>query len=253
MKIFLAVLSAIILFSCNSGSSKTGSSSSVKQDATTENKLASPGRGCSAFFWFKKGAEFGYQSTDGNGKIIANTTTRIDDVHQDGAALVADYSTSFGDGKKINSTYRCEGGKMFMNMKSLFESGFSALKQAGVELEVTDGYLSFPWNMSPGDDLEEASFEIKAKQGGKDFMKMKSIIKDRKVEGMQEITTTAGTWNCMKLAETRSTITEMNGKQVSVSDTKSVQWFSPEAGLVKTESFDDKGKLNFRSELVKLK
>ena len=138
-------------------------------------------------------------------------------------------------------------------MKSVFANNFGSFEKMGVQMEMTDAQLNFPWDMKDGDQLEDAIFEIKTKQDGRDFMTIKSIVKDRKVEGMEKVTTPAGSWNCFKLKETRSTITEMMGKQISTKEVKTVQWFTPVAGLVKYESYTADGKVQDRSELISLK
>jgi hypothetical protein len=107
--------------------------------------------------------------------------------------------------------------------------------------------------MKEGDDLDEAAFEIRSKQNGKDFMTMKSQIKNRKVGGIEKITTPAGTWDCVKLLETRAVTMSMMGKQMPPKEIKTTEWFAPGAGLVKTDSYDDKGLLLHTTELTSIK
>jgi hypothetical protein len=250
MKKYSFVFLVTILFACNNSNDSSGKGGDSAK-ASSPVKKEDGSSGCSTFFWFKKGAVMEYAMTDGKGKTIAHTITTIEDVHQDGAALVADYSTSYNDNKNIKASYRCEGDKLYMNMKSLFNN--EQFQRSGMEMEVKDAYISFPWQMKEGDNLEDAAFEIKAKRQGKDFMTMRSVVNHRKVDAMEKVTTPAGTWDCMKLTETRTTTTEMMGKQVSSNDTKSVQWFAPAAGLVKFESYDPAGNVTSRSELVSIK
>ena len=42
-------------------------------------------------------------------------------------------------------------------------------------------------------------------------------------------------------------------KKMAKTNDKTIQWFSPKAGLVKTESYDKDGKLQLTTELVSLK
>jgi hypothetical protein len=254
MKKISFVFFVSILFACNNSNNSSGTGGDTAQEppaAQNDDKpSASSASGCSAFFWFKKGVVMQYEMSDGTGKYTDTTSTTIEDVHQDGAALIADYTTTLSKGKMVKASYRCEGDK-YMDMKSMF-SGF-ATQRAGMEIEVTDAYISFPWNMKEGDNLDDAKFAITSKQNGKEFMKMTSTVKERKVESRDNVTTPAGSWDCLKITETRTTSTEMSGKQISSKDTKSVQWFAPQAGLVKFELYDEAGKVLSRSQLISLK
>ena len=252
MKIYSSLLLIAILVSCNNQNVVKTNTAGNNEQATTA-KQNSPEKGCAAFFWFRKGAVLEYQVKDAAGKIIATTQTTIDDVQEEGTATIARYTTLYNNDKGIKSEYKCEGGKIYMNMKSLFNNNFGGLTKSGIEMEISDDFISFPWAMKKGDQLEGASFEIKAKRSGKDFMTIHSTIKDRKVEGSEEIITPAGTWECIKLTETRSTITEMMGKQISAKDMRSTQWYAPGAGLIKTVSYDEKGQVQDETQLISLK
>ncbi len=250
MKILSTLLSIVLFCSCNNQVKDSKESPATASSSTSSASIADKG-GCSSFFWFKKGGVLEYDMSDGTGKYVRKTRTTIDEVHQEGAALVAEYSTTFGEDKKIESTYKCEGDKLYMNMKSLFDNSLGAMKLPGVELQVDDAMLSFPWDMKPGDKLDDATFQIKAKLNGKDFMTIKSTISDRLVEKMEEITTAAGTFKCMKLTEKHSTYTGPGGQQGgTTSVTRSIQWFNPNTGLIRSESYGEDDKLQFRSDLI---
>jgi len=119
MKKLFVILSVVSVISCNNtadADKKTGDSGLASEKQKTSDPEPK-GRGCSSFFWFKEGTVFGYEVKDGAGKIMATTTTTIDKVHEEGGSVIADYTTKFGDGKSINASYRCEGEKLYMNMK----------------------------------------------------------------------------------------------------------------------------------------
>ena len=253
MKKLFGILAVAMVIGCNNttDADKKGGDSNLP---VSSEKPVSPDRGkrgCSTFFWFKEGSSFSYDVKDGSGKTIANTTTTIDKVHNEGGAMVADYTTSFADGKKVNATYRCEGDKLYMNMKSLMAS--MKMEQAGVEMEVSDAYISFPWDMKPGDKLDDAVFEIKSKRNGKEFMTMKMTTSDRTVGAPEKITTPAGTWDCLVITEKITSTATMMGKQMMTQEMKSIQYFAPDAGLVKFETRDASGKVQTQSELSMLK
>jgi hypothetical protein len=251
MKKLFVILALVAVISCNNtadADKKTGDSGLAAEKPKTPDPEPK-GRGCSSFFWFKEGTAFSYDVKDGSGKSIANTNTTIDKVHEEGGALIADYTTTFADDKKINASYRCEGEKLYMNVKSLMGS----LNQNGMEMKVSDAYISFPWDMKPGDKLDDAVFEIKTKQNGKEFMNMKMVTSDRTVGAKEKITTPAGSWDCYSITENITSTATMMGKEISKRTSKSIQYFSPDAGLVKFETRDASGKVITQSELTMLK
>lgn len=249
-KLVLFFITIVFIAGCNN--SKSPDAVAASSATSTENEVSS-GVDCSSVVWFKKGTVMVYDMTNGKGVKSASTTTTINDVRNEGGAVFSDYTTTFGDDKKIDASYKCEGNKIYVNMKEMFGNMFSSLKTQGLDVEVDEAFLTLPWDMKTGDALDQGVFRIRAKQDGKDFMTMTSIVKDRKVEGMENLTTAAGTWDCIKLKETRSTTTEMMGKKVNETDVQTVQWYHPKAGLVKSVSYDDKGEINFQTELVSLK
>lgn len=252
-RVLICFIAALFFTACNNNKTPdvAGSTSPVKETASAKDQPAASG--CSSSLWFKEGTTLEYNLTDANGKSTAVTTTKITSVHSDGPVMVADFTNTYSKGKEVKGTYRCEGDKLYMDMQSFFENNFAGLKRAGMEIEMKNAYISFPSGMKPGDKLEQASFVMKTKKAGKEFMTVTSTIKDRKVEGVEKVTTPAGSWNCMKLSEIHSTNSEMMGKQFMSQDTKSIEWFTPGAGVVKMEMYDAAGKLQLRSELISIK
>lgn len=254
-RVLICFIAVLVVTACNNNKTPdvAGSASPVKETATAKDQPAAAAPGCSSSLWFKEGTTLEFNLTDANGKSTAVTTTKITSVRPEGSAIVTDFTNTYSKGKEVKGTYRCEGDKLYMDMQSFFENNFAGLKRAGVEMEVKNAYISFPSNMKPGDKLDDASFVITTKKAGKEFMTVTSTIKARKVEGVEKVTTAAGSWDCMKLSEIHSTKSEMMGKQFMSQDTKSIEWFTPGAGVVKMETYDASGKLQMRSELISIK
>ncbi len=77
-------------------------------------------------------------------------------------------------------------------------------------------------------------------------MNMNVIIENRKVEAKETITTPAGTFECYKISsEISSKVAFVNQKF------KSVDWFAKGVGMVRTETYDKKGKLESYALLTK--
>jgi hypothetical protein len=66
---------------------------------------------------------------------------------------------------------------------------------------------------------------------------MSTKITNRKVEILEEITTPAGKYKCAKITY------DMEMKMGMVIKLKGVEWISQKVGIVRSESYDQKGKL----------
>jgi hypothetical protein len=78
-------------------------------------------------------------------------------------------------------------------------------------------------------------------------MKMTAQVTNRKVEAIEDIIVKAGTFKGYKLScEVNSTVMGMKV------NTKNTDWYAKGVGIVKTESFDKKGNLQSRTELIEI-
>ena len=107
--------------------------------------------------------------------------------------------------------------------------------------------LSLPADLNPGDVLKDASISISVSSGGMKIMSMNVSITDRKVEGMESVTTPAGTFECARVSYNVVT------KSMFTMTTKAVAWYAKGIGTVKTEDYDKKGKLAGYSVLSRIK
>ena len=64
---------------------------------------------------------------------------------------------------------------------------------------------------------------------------MTMVINNRKVEGQESITTTAGTWNCFRITY-KSRISVKTGPFGIPVNVESTEWYAPGFGIVKTQS-----------------
>lgn len=81
-------------------------------------------------------------------------------------------------------------------------------------------------------------------------MTMTMNVKNRKVEAKEDITTPAGTFSCYKVSsEMETEMGQMMPIKVSI---KTVEWFSENTGVVRSESYKSNGKLQGYSILSSL-
>ena len=96
----------------------------------------------------------------------------------------------------------------------------------------------------PGTILDDATLAINVDTGIMG-VKMNIEITDRKVEKREELTTPAGSFDCIVLSQTIYT------KMMIKITASSKEWYSENIGMVRSESYNKKGKLMGYSELTK--
>ncbi len=143
-------------------------------------------------------------------------------------------------------TIRCENGDFQVNWDAYMGNTLS--KYQGMEMEVNSENLSIPSKLSEGQTFPDAKIDIIISNQGVKLMTIHTVVKDRKVAGFEKRTTPAGTFDCVKLTST--TQTKMAFIKVSAS---TAQWMAEGVGVVRTENYDKKGKLESYSEITEIK
>jgi hypothetical protein len=128
---------------------------------------------------------------------------------------------------------KCSGGVMMMNMKMMLPQ--QQQEQLGkTEATAESVYIEYPAGMAVGDNLKDANFTMDMNTSGMQ-QSVTMNITDRKVEGKEKITTSAGSWDCYKITyKARMAIKTMGiGIPINMNGT---EWFAPGFGVVKTQS-----------------
>jgi len=98
-----------------------------------------------------------------------------------------------------------------------------------------DVYLEYPANMNVGDQLKDGQFNMDYESTSGLKSSIEISITERKVEGKETITTTAGTWECYKISARNRIVSKTAGIGFPIK-MDVVEWFVPGFGIVKTES-----------------
>jgi hypothetical protein len=247
----------LILAACNNTAQVATNNKEVEtsENVKTAKLSTDDSKGCTSFYWFKKGTVAVFDEYDKDGKKFTSTTTTITDVRPEGAATLAEFTSNSGESsKEFKGKYKCEGDKVMMDIGSMFKD--NNMNRGGMTMEMNKtGWLTFPLNMKTGDDLEETPFEMKGMKNGKAVMTMTSTVNSRKVGPKEKVTTPAGSWDAFKITEVRTMEISMEGmdKKMAGPATSYNYWFVPNFGVVKTELKEASGKLMHRSELASIK
>jgi hypothetical protein len=139
----------------------------------------------------------------------------------------------------------CVDGVFEIDMSEYLSEMLQAYQTMEIEMEGDN--LEFPANISVGDELPDGNINIKVSSSGVTVMNMDVIIQNRKVEGKEKVTTEAGTFDCYKISQETLSKTRMVSTSIS-----GIDWIAEGVGVVKSESYNRKGKLTGYSLLTKL-
>jgi hypothetical protein len=170
---------------------------------------------------------------DPNGRQVYT----VNDVKKDGGSTTSNFQSEMFDKKgksvvKGSGKVECKGGVMFVDMKMMLPQ--QQQEQFGrADAKMENMYIEYPVSMQPGDALKDANMNLEIDNNGmKQSVVM--VVKERKVEAKESVTTTAGTWDCFKISyKSRITIKTMGiGVPVNIEGT---EWYAPGFGIVKTD------------------
>ena len=205
------------------------------------------------FFPTKEGMVLTYKNFDKKEKLSGVMKYTIEKVNISGSDIDFTYLCEVLDNKeklvfKEEITVHQKGDVMYFDMGNFLNK--AAFQQEGTipsEVEVKGNNMEIPLNPTPGQTLPDANIEMAMKMGFVN-MKMSADITNRKVEGIEDISVSGGTFKCYKFSGDVNTVAM--GIKVQA---KTVEWFAKGIGTVKTESYDKKGNLTGRTELVEVK
>jgi hypothetical protein len=210
---------------------------------------------CVAYLPFKKGAELELTNYDKNKQATTKVLHQVVDFKNAGGASVIDVQTKTTDLKKNKemgiSKYqaKCENGAYKFQFGSFVMASneqMSNLKDFEVQAE--GDFIEIPSSPQAGQALQGGQLKIKTLINGtaNPMLNQTITVSNRKVEGMEKVTTAAGTFDCVKISE------DVEFKTIIKFQVNTVSWYSKEVGLVKSESYR-KGKLMGSTELSSIK
>lgn len=204
-------------------------------------------QGCSTFYPFEEGIKFQVTNYSKKGKVVAVTDNTIQSVTTSGETSTAAINSIAKDSKGetiANGDYEviCTGNEVSIDMKSLMSPNMFDQFE-GMKTEITGTNVVIPNNLVVGQSLEDASMNMDIDMGGIN-MSMNVLLTDRTVEGMETITTSAGTFECYIITYTSDIKMGINRTGTAK------QWLAKGVGMVKQEDYNKKGKLTGSSELT---
>jgi hypothetical protein len=204
---------------------------------------------CDTLTYLQKGNEWTLTQFDKKGKETGRVTYIVLDKRTTSDGVEWDIQSKMLDNKDnemsdITATASCDGKAIRMDMSQMMPpQTLEGLSHMDLEIEADD--IVYPFNIAENMELPDAKVTIRVSSGGLQIMEMTSIIKDRKVVQKETITTGAGDFEAYKLEQT---VVVKN--RIMSSESKSIDWYCPNIGVVRSEFFDKKGRPDGYSELT---
>ena len=206
---------------------------------------------CKPYIPTEKGTIWEITNYTAKGKISGRIVYELLDKVENGNEITFTVKNTSYD-KKDKEIYvntfeaKCVDGKFKFDMT--FKMDGAALQSyQNMDIEVDASEFEIPeMNTSPGTQLADGTLVVTIGSGGGLGLNMTVFVTDRMVESQDNITTPAGTFDCIVLTQKVST------KMIIKVRGSSKEWYSENIGMIRSESYNKKGKLLGYSELTKL-
>ena len=198
---------------------------------------------CSSFYPFDEGVTFQITSYGKNKKVAAITDF-----------LVAEATSNFAtfksflrdkDGEVLNEatfTMSCQDDGIVVDMESLVNPNLLE-NYRDFETEISGTQIVIPNNLHVGQELPDARMDMRVDMSGINI-KMEVTMTDRRVLGIESVTTRAGTFECYVIGYTNTVNMGINRT------TTAKQWIARGVGMVKQEDYNRRGRVTSSSELT---
>ena len=206
------------------------------------------GQDCSFYYPQLSGASLTYQHFDKKEKSTGKSVHEVSEYHSSGnsASAVIKLKNYDKDDKLVSDSeleVKCENQVFYFDMKNYLDPETLSAYQE-MEMTMNTSGLEVPSNVKVGDELKDGTLKIKISTGGFPILTITMDITDRKVLAKEDITTPAGSFSCYKLSQT---VSIRAGLKMSFN---SIEWLSEGTGVVRSESYNSKGALTGKTELI---
>ena len=196
---------------------------------------------CSTYFPFEEQKILEYTNYDKKGKFASKSISKVTVVDDIDNGLEAQLETQILDEQQevlTEGSYqvKCLDNELRIDVSNLMSPEMTA-SFSHLEVSITGEPFTLPSSLEPGLTLPDASNVIKAGSGGVNFMNITIDATNRKVEEVEVIRTPAGQFDAVRISY------DLQMKMLIKKSFKVVQWYAKDVGMVKSESYNAKGKL----------
>lgn len=211
---------------------------------------------CAFFFPNQEGEQITRNCYTANGKLTNILVYKVDQAYDypSGMEVVANYTFTDASGKTLNSgqmVARCNDGNFSMSMGDVATFP-TALNMMNADVYMMGDLMNYPNAfsdpMNPGDDDEFDDGTLRLYQKGNKNNRAEISIFDREFVATETVNTPAGAFYCTKVKY------EMNiwTPQETIKG-YGYEWYAPNIGIVRSEQYNNKKKLQSYSVLERIK
>lgn len=202
---------------------------------------------CTFYFPHKQGAEIVMKSYNEKDKLQSLSKSKVIEIEGNTIKIESEvFDEKEKPVMKSDYTVACKNGEFVMDLSNYLKGvNMDAYKDMDVKVETEDMHM--PANLKVGDVLDDGQMTIKVSNQGFPIMTMMVKVYNRKVEGMESVTTPAGTFECAKITY------DIDSKVGFSISAKGVEWVTKNVGVVRSESYNSKGKMQGYTVLASIK
>jgi hypothetical protein len=218
-------------------------------------------QGCQNYYFLHNNAEVQMTLYDAKGEKAAVQTWLVTGVSQTDSGSRSTVSINMVNNKgqeiaKSTGTYRCNKGRLMADIRMVIPQNQDQQGQQGQPAPTStasldEGYVEYPAVLTEGMQLPDAIFDMQTSTSGVPGG-ARIELTNRKVVGKEKVTSDAGTWEAYKITYDAEMKMRVAGLPIPMS-MKTTEWFVPGFGVVKSESYNKKGKMRGSSLLTGLK
>jgi len=204
---------------------------------------------CTSYIPMQEGVSMEMTHYDKKDKFSSKSVVEIQQVNRQAGETTATVAVDVYDkkGKVLTGTaydVKCNSDGYSLDMSAMM-TGEQMAGMGDMEMEMEGDWLSIPKNVSVGDRLEDGNITAKASSGAMAIMTMTMNITDREVIAKENVSTPAGDFEALKIRYNYTS-------KVSIINVRgsAEEWWVKDVGVVKSISYDKKGKVAGRTELT---
>ena len=131
----------------------------------------------------------------------------------------------------------CQDGVLYFDAGNLLDPTTMSAYET-MEVEVSGDNLELPLDGPVGTQMNDGGVTAVIRSGGIKIVTLTVVISNRTIAAREKVETPAGSFDCIKY--TYDALTQIGFVKVRMS---SIEWYSPELGTIRTESYNKNGKL----------
>lgn len=195
---------------------------------------------CNPYMTLVEGNSWEVETYNAKDKYQGKNAYEVVSVEEDGNTLIATVKFTAFDKKdeevmSDEMTFECKDGVIKMDMsKHIPKETMESLESMNFEIKTES--MSMPEKLEVGQQLDEGSVSMSV--DGVIPINIKVEVVDRKVESKGTVSVPAGNFDAFKVSSTIKTTGMIK------TESKSVEFIAEGVGVVRTESYNKKGKLD---------